>query len=148
MYPNERVAKFLSENFLPVKIDVRKQPALMERFGAQWTPTLIFLDPGGTERYRFEGYLPTEDFLAQLTLGLAHVEFARKNWAQAERRFGEVVERYPKSETAPEALYWQGVSRYKGSGDASALGQTAADFQRRYSDSSWAKKASVWAQPH
>ena len=41
-------------------------------------------------------------------------------------------------------FYWAGVSRYRASGDAQALSDTAASFDRRYRDSTWAKKASVW----
>ncbi len=144
MYPDPRVADFVAAQFVPVKIDVRKNPKPMDRFGALWTPTIILLDPQGTERYRFEGYLPVELFLAQLTLGLGHVAFAMKDWVAAEAWFHEVVEKYPNSEAAPEALYWEGVSRYK-AGDQSALGQTAQNFKMRYSDTSWAKKSSVWA---
>ena len=143
MYPDERVASFISENFMPVRIDVRKNPKPMERFGAQWTPTVVILDASGIERYRFEGYLPVDDFLAHLTLALGHVAFATGNFAEAERRFNEVVEKYPSSEQAAEALYWRGVARYKG-GDTAALAGTADEFTRRYETSSWAKKASGW----
>ncbi|HKQ40744.1 MAG TPA: hypothetical protein VJ063_21935 [Verrucomicrobiae bacterium] len=52
----------------------------------------------------------------------------------------------PDSDAAPEALYWQGVSRYKSSGDPTALQQTADAFKTRYRESTWAKKASVWAK--
>jgi TolA-binding protein len=55
-----------------------------------------------------------------------------------------VVERYPDSDAAPEALYWAGVSRYKATGDATALKDTAAAFGTQYRESSWAKKASIW----
>jgi hypothetical protein len=41
-------------------------------------------------------------------------------------------------------MYWAGVSRYKGNGDAAALNDTARRFTERYRDTSWAKKASVW----
>lgn len=116
-----------------------------ERYNAQWTPTLLVIDPSGTERHRVEGFLPADDLLAQLTLGLGHSAFARQHWDEAERRFREVVDRFPNSESAPEALYWAGVSRYKGQGDGAVLGQTAQAFTQRYQDSSWAKKASVWA---
>jgi len=51
------------------------------------------------------------------------------------------MDRYPNSEVAPEAQYWAGVSKYKGSNDA--LKQTAEAFKNRYKDSSWAKKASI-----
>ena len=150
MYPDERVSRFVTENFVPIRIDVRNPAgqAAMERFGALWTPMILFLDPQGVERYRFEGYLPVPEFLAQLTLGLAHVDFAGKSFAEAERRFAEVTEKYPDSEVAPQAVYWRGVSRYKSTGNAGALGETAAAFEKRYSDSSWARKASVWARPH
>ena len=50
----------------------------------------------------------------------------------------------PMTDSAPEAPYWAGVSRYKGSGDPDALGATAKAFSERYQDSPGAKKASVW----
>ena len=124
---------------------VKENPQAFERFGAQWTPTVIVAEPDGTERYRFEGYLPPEDFMPQLALGLAKAAFARGDWAEAERSFRTVLERHADSDVAPEALYWAGVSRYKGTNDAAALQETARAFQDRYRDSSWAKKASVWA---
>ena len=120
-------------------------PAVFERFGVQWTPTLVFFDPQGKEVYRFEGYLPPEEFLARLELGLGKAAFARKDFAAAERQFRGIVERLASTAAAAEALYWAGVARYKASGDAKALQETAAQFKERYRDSEWAKKASVWA---
>jgi len=139
------VASFIEENFLPVKIHIKENPKGFERFGAQWTPTIIIADSTGTERYRFEGYLPAEDFLAQLELGLAKTAFANNRFDEAERWFRDVVARYPDSDTAPEALYWAGVSKYKASNDPARLKETAKAFQSQYPESSWAKKASVWA---
>jgi hypothetical protein len=137
------------ENFIPARVHVKDQPEDFRRFGqrysAQWTPTLLILDPEGTERHRVEGFLPAEDLLPQLMLGLGRSEFARQHWQVAERHFREIVDRFPDSESAAEAMYWSGVSRYKGSGDAAALGETARAFSRRYQESSWAKKASVWS---
>ena len=57
-----------------------------------------------------------------------------------------LVKPLPGSDAAFEALYWLGVSRYKSSGDPTALQQTAEAFKTRYRDSTWAKKASVWAK--
>ncbi len=149
MYEDERVARFISENFLPALIHARDHRddyrRFGERYGAQWTPTILVLDPDGTERHRIEGFLPADDFLAQLALGLAHAAFKREAWDDAERRYREVVDRFPESDAAPEALYWTGVARYKHTGDSSALHDTARSFQSRYADSAWAKKASVWS---
>ena len=80
-------------------------------------------------------------------MGLAKMAFHRQDWKEAERGFREVVDRYPESEAAPEALYWAGVARYKNSGDGGALTETARAFSEMYEDTSWAKKASVWAKP-
>lgn len=118
-----------------------------------WTPTLLVLDPGGVERHRVEGFLPAEDLIAQLMLGLGHSAFARKDWGEAERWFGQVAERFAQSDAGPEALYWVGVARYRRTNDPAALAATAEAFSKRYQDTPWAKKASVWgkaraATPH
>lgn len=145
MYPREDVESFITEHFVPVKIHVAEQPKEFGRFGAIFTPTLAVLDPGGEERYRFVGYLPPEDFLSRLALGLAHRAAGRKRWEEAEALFRRVVDEHPDTEAAPEALYWAGVSRYQDRDDPSALAETAEAFAGRYTDSDWAKKASVWA---
>jgi TolA-binding protein len=136
------------EHFIPARVHVREQPAeyqrLGERYGVQWTPTILELDPDGAEQHRIEGFLEADDFLAQLELGLGKRAFKAGNWQEAERRLRDVVDRFADTDAAPEALYWAGVSRYKASGDATALKNTAAAFSTRYRDSVWAKKASIW----
>lgn len=127
-----------------MKIHVKEQPREFGRFGAVWTPTLAVIDPDGEEHYRFEGYLPAEDFLARLALGRAHRAAGRKQWDEAETLFREVVDSYPGTEAAPEALYWAGVARYQGQDDPEALAETAKAFRDRYTETDWAKKASVW----
>jgi tetratricopeptide (TPR) repeat protein len=138
----------VTEHFLPVRVHVREQPEawkkLGERYGVQWTPTILVVDPSGAERHRIEGFLPADEFLAQLTLGLGKSAFARQQFGEAERWFREAVERYPETDAAPEALYWAGVALYKKTNDPSALGQTGEALRRQYPDSVWAKKASVW----
>ena len=118
----------------------------MEKFGAQWTPTTLLLDSNGVERHRIEGFLPAADFASQILLGLGHAARAANDFAEAEKRYGEVLEKFPETDAAAEAQYWKGVSRYKATNDASALSDTARAFQTRHSDSPWAKKASVWGQ--
>jgi hypothetical protein len=149
VYPDPQVRAFISEHFIPVRVHVKAQADQFERLGArynaQWTPTTLVVDSEGQERHRIEGFLPADDFVAQLRLGLGHSAFAQGQFAEAARRFDEVVQSAPATEAAPEALYWCGVARYKATGDASSLREAAQTFQKRYQDSSWAKKASVWA---
>jgi hypothetical protein len=149
VWPDERVVRFVNENFVPARVHVKDDADAFKRYGeqynARWTPTVLELGPGGEELYRVEGFLPVDDFLAQLMLGRAHMDFKQGKWADAQRRFNEIVEKLPNSDAAAEALYWAGVSRYKATQDAAALKETAKAFTQRYKESSWAKKSSIWA---
>jgi hypothetical protein len=148
VYPDERVGRLVTSEFLPIRVHVRDPDGVYarvsERLNVHWTPTILILDEDGVERHRIEGFLPVDDFLAHLTLGLGKAAFQRGAFDEAERWFRAVVAEHPESEPAPEALYWEGVARYKGKGDASALADTARAFATSYTDSAWAKKASVW----
>ena len=149
MWPDERVVRFVNENLLAARVHPRQTPDAFKQYGerykAPWTPTILLLDPNGVEHYRIEGFLPPDDLLAQLMLGRARLAFDQQQWAEAERRFREIVDKLPNTDAAAEALYWAGVAPYKATGDPSSLKATAQAFTQRYRDTSWAKKASVWA---
>lgn len=134
----------MTENFIPVRQHVKTHPGAMERWGAQWTPTIMVVDPNGKERHRVEGYLDAEPFIAQLQLGLAQSAFGNQQWDDAERLF-ETAAESADADVAPEAAYWAGVTRYKRSGDAAALNATHKRLSEKFARSTWAKKASVWA---
>ena len=97
------------------------------------------------ERARNEGYLPRDEFRAWLEMGLARIAFMHKQWAEAEKRYAQVVERFPSSASAPEALYWRGVSHYKATNDHTVLSQVADELKERYGESVWAMKALPWS---
>jgi Tetratricopeptide repeat len=148
VYPDERVVRLVTNEFLPVRVHVHDPDGVYarvsERLNVHWTPTVLVLDESGVERHRIEGFISTDEFVAQLEMGLAKASFQRGAFDDAERRFRHVVAEHPDSEPAPEALYWAGVSKYKGQNDANALADTAQAFTTRYADSVWARKASVW----
>ena len=117
---------------------------MFHRFDATWTPTVLVLESSGKERHRIEGYLPKEEFEAQLDMALGRIAFKQKKWPGAERIYSEVIQKYPKTSSAPEALYWRAVSHYKGTNDHTVLGQAAQDLQQTAPESVWTKKASPW----
>ncbi len=148
MWPDERVARFVNAQFIAARVHPRDTPDAFKKYGelynAQWTPIVLLLDPDGVEHSRIEGFLPADDFLAQLMLGWARLAFDAGQWAEAERRYREIVDGFPNTDAAAEALYWAGVAPYKATGDPASLKATGRAFKERYKDTPWAKKASVW----
>ena len=142
------MVKFVNENFIAARVHVKDDAPLFKKhselYSAPWTPTVLELDSDGVERHRIEGFLPGDDFLAQLMLGRAKIAFAQEKWDEAEKRFREIVDKFPNTDAGPEALYWAGVAKYKAVHNAEPLKQTAMAFKQRYQGTSWAKKASVW----
>lgn len=131
---------------MPVRIHIKEQKPTFKRYNAQWTPTQIVLDPEGVERHRIEGFLPVDDFLAQLELGLGRLHFQNQNYSEAEKRLRRLCDASPRTGASPEACYWAGVAAYKESDDAAHLASTARILMDRYPDSEWTRKASVWSQ--
>lgn len=105
---------------------------------------MLVMDPEGVERVRLEGYLPRSEFRPWLEMSLARVDFIHKRFSGAEAKYASIVERYAGSESAPEAVYWRGVSHYKQTSDHTVLGEVAEELKGRYPDSIWATKAFVW----
>ena len=135
---------FISSNFVPAKIHIKEQPQTFKRFGAQWTPTLLVMAPDGEEVHRIEGFLPVDDLLAQLELGLGQVSLREEKFPEAEKHFRAVARSYPGSEEAPQALYWAGVAAYKSSNDPGKLKETYEVLKNKFPSSEWARKAMVW----
>lgn len=148
MWPDERVIGLVRDHFIPVRVNVREDrdqfKRLAERYGAKWTPAILVLDEQGDEEYRIEGFVTADQLLARLDIGLGRDAYLHARYPEAEQHFTAVVDRKPDDEATAEALYWSGVSRYKGTKDAGALGRAAADLAARHGSSVWATKASVW----
>ncbi len=68
-----------------------------------------------------------------------------KDWADAEQRYDQIIERFPETAAAPEAVYWKGISQYKMTNDHTVLGGVAVELGAKYPESVWAQKAIVWS---
>ena len=127
-----------------MKAHIKEHPAWFHRFDALWTPSVLLLDAEGKERARVEGYLPNQEFVAALEDGLGRIAFAHKNYADAERWYGDVLTRFAKTHAAPEAMYWRAVAHYRATNDHTALEKVAGDLRNTYPNSVWAMKAIPW----
>ena len=127
-----------------MNVHIKENAKNFHRFDAAWTPTVIVSNADGKERYRLEGYLSKDEFEMFLEMGLGRVAFMKKDFATAEQHYSNVLDRYPDSHFAPEAVYWRGVSRYSSTHDHTALEDVAKTFTEKYQDSEWALKSVPW----
>jgi hypothetical protein len=147
-YSEERVKAYLNQFFVPVRLhcDFDHPTEEMRRHGIKWTPTLLVLDASGREHHRSVGYLAPEEFIAQMDLGRAKLDFARDALAPAIDEFAGVLESCPECSAAPEARYYLGVSRYKQTHDLRELKRIWEVLSRDFPQSEWTRKAEPYSQ--
>jgi hypothetical protein len=144
-YPESRVAAFLVDHFIPARLRVKDNRELIQEYLVSWTPNVVVLDEQGKVHYRIEGYLPPEDFLAYLSLGLGKYRLHRQRFEPARERFDEVARRHAGTDAGAEALYWLGVAQYKQSHDPAQLRASWGRLAQEYPRSTWTQRSHI---PH
>jgi TolA-binding protein len=139
-YPQERVAKFLQLNFIPVQLQSSNK-AMMEKFAVSWTSTLIVLDADGREHYRIVGFLSPDDLIPTLETAKGRWALDTDQHALARATFEEVISCYPDSNAAAEAVFFLGVAKYKMTHDPKPLRETYDELKAKFPGSQWAKQA-------
>ncbi len=139
-YPDDKVAEFIFNNFIPLRIAGDEEPYAAD-FMVNWTPRIIVLDSVGLSHQSEVGFLPPEDFIASLELGLAKADFDSHKLEDCKAHLHRILEGYAGSSSAPEAAFLLGVTSYKLSGQAAPLKEAYHFLQGKYPDSEWAKRA-------
>jgi tetratricopeptide (TPR) repeat protein len=139
-YPNENVIEFIQKNMIPLRVAFDAQP-LATDFNLKWTPTLIALDADGKEHQRTVGFLPPEELIPSLLLGIAKSYFDRERFSEALSTLDKLIKDHPNSDSVPEALYLQGVSKYKSTHNPKPLKEAYEQLQAKYPSSEWTKRA-------
>ena len=103
------------------------------------------MDSDGQERYRIEGYLPKEWFHARLEMAVARLAFMKKKFADAEKIYAEVIEKFAATGVAAEAIYWRAVCQYKATNDHTVLSPAAEELSQKYPGDEWTLKSRPWA---
>lgn len=142
-YPDLYVSSLINEYFVPVQINVAKEARLVDKYRAIWTPNLNILDSEERMAYHVEGWLPASEFSAMLLLSLGHYAILHKRYANATPFLQEVMDKFPSTTFAPEALYYVGVAKYMATHKVDELVNAWKQLQVRYPSSSWALSASI-----
>jgi len=144
--PKMSVIDAITENFVPVLLETSERPNDAATYSVDWTPTFIVADDTGLEITRWVGFLPEDDFLAQLTMTRARAAMREHEYKNAERIFGEMIIKFPLTDLAAEAVYYRGVAKYKDTMNAEWLTRSYENLKEGYPESTWALKASVWSR--
>jgi len=139
-YPDEKVADYINEKFVALRIPNDAQPYAGD-FSVSWTPRIIILDPAGKIHQSNVGYFPPEEFIPALVLGLAKVDFDQQCLDDCLKHLDCILGGHPKSYSAPEAVYYKGVTQYKISGEAEPLKEAYKTLKEQYPGSTWVFRA-------
>jgi hypothetical protein len=123
---------------MKIQLSVLNKPTV---FCVQWTPTLVILDQDGQEHSRTVGFLPPEELVASLLLGMSKVAFDNGKFDEAVVQLNTLGTLYPKSGAAPEALFLKGVAKFKATHDAQQLKQAYQQLSTQYPESEWTRRA-------
>lgn len=138
-YPNVKVFDFIQGEVVPLRVPA--DSPLAAEFKVTWTPTLVTLDYYGKEHHRTVGFLPADELIPSLELGMAKTDFDTGQYNDAIIHLDRLLRYYPASGFAPEAVFLRGVSRFKSSHDAKPLKEAYEKLAADYPDSEWAKRA-------
>jgi hypothetical protein len=143
-YPNAKVVDFVTSKVVPLRVPADAQP-LSSDFKVTWTPTLISLDYYGKEHHKTVGFLPPDELIPSLILGMGKADFDTGQFNDAIVHLDELLASYAKSAAAPEAVYLRGVSRFKSSHDAKPLKEAYEKLAADYPGSEWVKRAQPYS---
>ena len=139
-YPHSEVIRFLHDHFIPLRIPFDAEPQAAD-FNIRWTPTLITLGPDGREHHRTVGFLSPAELIASLLLGLGKYHFDHDRFDEALAVLATVVTDYPDTDSAPEAIFLSGVSRFKKEHNTIFLKETYEKLAKEYPGNEWTKRA-------
>jgi hypothetical protein len=139
-YPQKQVIEFVNQNLVPLRVQFDAQP-LATDFNVKWTPTLVTLDSDGGEHHRSVGFLSPDEFISSMKLGVGKVHFDQVAYDLAISELEKLLTDHPKSDSAPEALYLLGVSKYKHTNEPRFLKEAYEQLYSGYPSSEWTKRA-------
>lgn len=141
-YPKQDVIDLMDKHVIPVRIPF--DSPLAKEFEVKWTPGLLFLDKNRKAHHLIIGFLPPEELIPAILLGVGKTFFDSNEFQRAIEALNEVMERHPSSHAAPEAVYFRGVSQYKKTHSAEPLKQVYEKLQAEYPETEWAERAAPY----
>lgn len=139
-FADEQVMNFISDRVVPLRIPVANTTQTGD-YRVSWTPTLITLDLYGREHQRTVGFIPPEDMVGSVLLGIGKVHLNDGQFNEAVIQLSTLLNGCPECASAPEAVYLRGVARFSSSHEPSALKDIYQQLSSKYPESEWTRRA-------
>ena len=102
---------------------------------------LTILDEQGSGHQQTLGFFPPEELIPSIMLGIAKVHFNHDRLENALLTLHTLQADYPKSAAVPEAIYLEGVSRFKQGHEPKTLKDAYEQLQTDFPASEWTQRA-------
>jgi len=142
-YAAKDVVQFIKDHLIPLRKNVSEK-SFYEKYPIIWTPTTIILDYDGNEQQRNVGFFAPDEFIPMLFLGMAKVRFGNGEFDGAQFYLNSLLNHYPESEAAPEAMYFKGVNHFKQKNNPQELKTTYEELLAKHPGSAWTKRAAPY----
>lgn len=139
-YPENKVIEFVNQHVVPLRVAFDSQP-LAADFKVKWTPVLAVLDQEGSAHQQTLGFFPSEELIPSMMLGIAKIHFDHDQYDNTLATLHMLQADYPKSAAIPEAIYLEGVSRYKQGHEPKTLKEAYEQLQADFPTNEWTQRA-------
>ncbi len=144
-YSDNKVAAFINEHLVPIQLPAdgarRADEELGERFGLRWTPHILIINARERVLRMTDGWFAPEELIPWIIMGLAMDYLHQKNWNMVRNRCQWIINDYPQSHAAPEAIYYFGVAGMRAYKDERHLKEMLATLRKKHPDSEWTMRA-------
>jgi hypothetical protein len=131
----------MNSQFIPLRVNLKKQRPVFKQYRIAWTPNIVLLDMEGREHCRFIGFLPPAEMTARILLDGAKSELFLERFDIAKGHLDVILTAYQETFAMPEAIYYSGVLGYLTTHDARPLRNGLERLQKEFPQSEWAMRA-------
>ena len=140
-FAGEGVAEAVDVSVVPLRLQADDEPELVARYRVTMTPTIVLTDANGNACYRIEGFLPAEEFLTLLSLGVGTFECRLQEPPPPDAHVdASAPTELGGTDQIAQALYWQATARFRRTGDTARLRSDWQAIASQFPRSPWAQR--------
>ncbi len=141
VFSAETVADEVNRKFIPVRLNIFKNPDIRARYNAVWTPAFYFLNRSGEAVWFMEGALNSEDFLVALGIGEVRLLLPRGDYGKAADILEALIKKYPANPRIAHLIMLKGMAYYLRYRDKDVFHAAMSEIAEEYPQS---PEARMW----